>query len=80
MTPQVLSPGEDAVHRDHIGPLLSRARSEFLEMPGLRLTPVEAARLWAVDRVTSEQLLTGLAAVGFLCKNGKGAYLRASVA
>ena len=60
--------------------LLHRVRSEFLEMPGLRLTPAQAARLWALDRQTSERLLDGLTMAGFLFKNREGAYLRASVA
>ena len=63
-----------------IARLLRRARSEFLEMPGLRLTPVQAARLWAVDRLTSAQLLETLSGSGFLLKDRTGAYLRASVA
>ena len=54
--------------------LLSRARSEFLEMPGLRLTPVQAARLWAVDTATSERLLDRLTGLGFLARNSTGAY------
>ena len=61
-------------------PLLHRIRSEFLEMPGLRLTSAQAARLWALDRQTSERLLDGLTMAGFLLKNREGAYLRASVA
>ncbi len=60
--------------------LLQRIRSEFLEMPGLRLTPAQAARFWALDRHTSEQLLDGLTLTGFLFKNRDGAYLRASAA
>ena len=51
-----------------------------MEMPGLRLTPAQAARLWAVDRHTSERILDGLAMSGFLLKNREGAYVRASVA
>jgi len=63
---------------DTIAPLLHRVRSEFLEMPGLRLTPAQAARLWALDRPTSDRVLDGLTSAGFLAKNGKGAYLLAS--
>jgi hypothetical protein len=59
--------------------LLHRIRSEFLEMPGFRLTPAQAARLWAVDRQTSERILLGLAAAGFLINNREGAYVRATV-
>ncbi len=57
-----------------------RVRGEFLEMPGLRLTPQQAARLWALDRVTSEHVLDRLASAGFLARTAQGAYLLASAA
>jgi len=63
-----------------VAPLLERVRSEFLEMPGLYLTPNQAARLWALDAATSEQILDGLVNAGFLGKGRNGAYLRASAA
>ena len=72
--------GDCAVHEDGITPILHRVRSEFLEMPGLRLTPAQAARLWALDRATSERILDGLTAAGFLARNREGAYVRASMA
>ena len=62
---------------DGITGLLTRIRGEFLEMPGLRLTSAQAARLWAVDRRTSDWILDGLTAAGFL-RNREGAYLLAS--
>jgi hypothetical protein len=55
-----------------------RVRGEFMEMPGLRLTPAQASRLWAVDRLTSARILDGLAATGFLSRTREGAYVRAS--
>jgi hypothetical protein len=60
--------------------LLHRARGEFLEMPGLRLTPAQAARLWAVDARTSQWILDVLERAGFLLKTRTGAYLRATAA
>jgi hypothetical protein len=78
VTSDVQVPGRSC--DDAIGRLVVRVRGEFLEMPGLRLTPVQAARLWALDRHTSQQVLDGLAAAGFLLKNRDGAYLRASLA
>ena len=30
--------------------LLRRIRAEFAEMPGLRLTPAQATKLWGLDR------------------------------
>ena len=65
-------------HDEGITSLLHRIRSEFLEMPGLRLTPAQAARLWGMERHTSERILDGLALAGFLSKNRESAYLRAS--
>ena len=64
---------------DSITPLVHRVRSEFLEMPGLRLTPAQAARLWSLDRSTSDRILDGLTSAGFLSRNRHGAYLLASV-
>jgi hypothetical protein len=66
------------VHDDAIKRLLRRVRSEFLEMPGLRVTAAQAARLWALDCRTSEQILEGLTASGFLFRSREGAYLLAS--
>jgi|SoiMethySBSTD1v2_1073268.scaffolds.fasta_scaffold01155_6 DNA-binding IclR family transcriptional regulator len=60
--------------------LFPRARGEFLEMPGLRLTPQQAARLWAVDPAMSERLLDALAQAGFLNRNSAGAYSLTSMA
>jgi hypothetical protein len=64
--------------RPSVSALLLRARSEFLEMPGLRLTIAQAARLWGLDRMTSECLLNCLVATGFLWRRRDGAYLRVS--
>jgi hypothetical protein len=64
-------------HEDGITGLLTRIRGEFLEMPGLRLTSAQAARLWAVDHRTSEWILDGLTTAGFL-RNREGAYLLAA--
>jgi hypothetical protein len=60
--------------------LLERARSEFVEMPGLRLTSRQAARLWAIDCETSERILNRLVEAGFLGRRRDGAYLRVSAA
>lgn len=59
--------------------LVRRVRSEYLEMPGLRLAPVQAARLLAIEPELSESILEMLAADGFLSRTRNGAYLRRSV-
>jgi hypothetical protein len=63
---------------DRMGELQSRARAEYLEMPGLRLTAWQAARLWGVEIDISERLLANLVLSGFLWCNREGAYLRRS--
>jgi hypothetical protein len=65
-------------HEDSMTGLLTRIRGEFMEMPGLRLTSAQAARLWAIDHRTSEWILDGLTTAGFLLRNRQGAYLLAS--
>jgi hypothetical protein len=56
---------------------LRRARGEFLEMPGLRLTSAQAQRLWALERTTCETLLAALVAEKFLRRTPDGAFTRA---
>lgn len=51
--------------------LIQRARAEFNEMPGLRLTVAQAARLWSLDMGTSATMLTALVGTGFLMKHGE---------
>jgi DNA-binding IclR family transcriptional regulator len=54
--------------------LVRRIRSEYLEMPGLSLTPCQASRLWALDMSTTEWILETLVSVEFLRRNAAGAY------
>jgi hypothetical protein len=60
--------------------LEDRVRGEFLEMPGLSLTPQQASLLWAVDRATSQRVLARLTSSGFLARTRDGAYLRSTEA
>ena len=46
--------------------MLRRIRSEYLEMPGLRLTRRQAQRLWGLDEHTCAQLLDSLTESRFL--------------
>lgn len=55
--------------------LLDRIRAEFLEMPGLSLTPAQAQRLWGMDRATCEHLCGRLLEEGFLRLTSGGAYV-----
>jgi hypothetical protein len=60
---------------------VARVRSEFLEMPGLRLTMWQAQRLWGIDRPTCEAVIEELTEAHFLSKTRDGALvLRSSPA
>jgi hypothetical protein len=45
-------------------------------MPGLRLTEPQVQRLWGLDPVVSEALLSALLDVKFLKRTRQGAYMR----
>jgi hypothetical protein len=56
---------------------LNLIRGEYMEIPGLRLTKPQAQRLWGLDDVTSEALLSALVDVKFLRRTQQNAYVRA---
>lgn len=56
--------------------LTQRIRAEFIEMPGLKLTVPQAARLWSLSVVQSQWMLSELVGVGFLVRDSTGAYRR----
>jgi hypothetical protein len=57
--------------------LLHRIRGEFVEMPGLRLTGEQAARLWHLHPTRVTTLLRALVDANFLAHTADGAYRRA---
>jgi hypothetical protein len=56
--------------------ILRRIQGEFLEMPGLRLTEVQAQRLWGLDAGTCSALLDALISAKFLFRTRDGAFMR----
>ncbi len=52
-----------------------RIQAEYLEMPGLKLTSRQAARLWQLDAQTSASLLESMVAAGVLQRLRDGAYV-----
>jgi DNA-binding GntR family transcriptional regulator len=58
-------------------PLSMRVLGEYREMPGLRLTLQQAARLWQMDRATCEEVLMALVAEGLLARTRDGAFVYA---
>ena len=55
--------------------LVARARGEYSEMPGLRLTVAQACRLWQLDAVLCAKLFDHLVCEGFLQPTGTGFYI-----
>ena len=56
--------------------LVERVRSEFLEMPGLRLTLPQAARLWGLDLTACEAVVDALVRCEFLHRTASGSVAR----
>lgn len=61
----------------HAGEVLRRIRAEFEEMPDLRLTAPQAARLFGIEPRDCAFLLGGLVVTGFL-RMQDTEYIRAS--
>lgn len=54
-----------------------RVRCEYIEMPGLRLTPAQAERLWGVDAAATRSVIETLVEAKFLRQTMDGAFVRA---
>ena len=61
VTPFAPRPSKTEIER-----LLPRVREEFREMPGLRLTPGQAMRLWGLDLEMCRAVIDALVAVDYL--------------
>ena len=59
-----------------IDEVLQRIQGEFVEMPGLRLTPEQAQRLWGLERDVCDALLGALVDAKFLAQTRDGAFVR----
>jgi hypothetical protein len=55
--------------------LVARVRGEYREMPGLRLSFVQACRLWQMEARTCEMVLEALVTERFLVRSQNGAFM-----
>lgn len=55
--------------------LARRAEAEYREMPGLKLTAAQAARLWHLGATESAELLESMVRAGLLYRSRDGSYL-----
>ena len=56
--------------------LVTRIREEFREMPGLRLTPAQATRLWGLEGDACQKVIKALIDASFLRWTPAGAVTR----
>jgi hypothetical protein len=68
----------DRAHEEISDVILQRVYGEFLEMPGMRLTPSQAQRLWGLNERTCQLLLDYLVDAKFLSRSAHGNYGRSS--
>ncbi len=61
---------------DPLSEQVDRIRSEYREMPGLRLTFEQMLRLWSLDRRTGRVVLESLLDANFLEATSDGQYMR----
>jgi hypothetical protein len=57
--------------------IVRRIQCEFVEMPGLQLTPAQATRLWGLEREACQAVINALIASAFLRWTPTGAVIRA---
>jgi hypothetical protein len=62
----------------NVGPLVDRVRGEFNEMPGLRLTVPQAARLLGIEPAACSDVIDQLVQAAFLRKTADGMIVRAA--
>ena len=60
-----------------IADVLQRVRDEYEDMPGLRLTPSQAQRLFGLEPAACAASLDALLNENFLYRNGDGVFVRA---
>ena len=73
--PLRLEGGDHMVHVP-IVEIVQRIKGEYLEMPGLRLTPAQAQRLWDLDEPACDAVLGVLVDLKFLARTRDGAFVR----
>src|SRR5688572_22390494 len=79
-TSQIRSQEHEMAAQQPLDDVLRRVQGEYIEMPGLRLTPAQAQRLWGLDRNACDTLLGALVDAKFLFRTRDGAFMRSDQA
>jgi hypothetical protein len=61
---------------DTVTTIVERVRDEFMESPGLSLTPAQAQRFFGLDPARGASILSGLCDAGFLLRDKEGRFRR----
>ena len=56
--------------------IVRRVQCEFVEMPGLQLTPAQATRLWGLEREICSKVIDTLVAAAFLRWTAAGTVMK----
>ena len=67
---------DDIKAPDAFADALRRAQADFLEMPGLKLTVAQAARLWSFDSALCTTVLSTLVERRFLVRTRNESFAR----
>jgi hypothetical protein len=61
---------------DAVAALMQLVQAEYVEMPGLSVTFMQAQRLWGADAPSCREVFDALLERGFLTLTKKGRYVR----
>ena len=61
---------------ERIPALVTTIQNDFLDVPGLTLTPAQAQKRFGADKTTCDAVLSVLADAGVLVRTSDGAYAR----
>jgi hypothetical protein len=67
---------ETTIRPEHVLPWLQLIRAEYNEIPGLHLTRDQVRRLWALDDLMCDVVLSALVEGSFLRRTQTGQYVR----
>jgi hypothetical protein len=76
-TPALLAPDRQSPVCDRIAAWCAIVRTDFDEVPGMRLTVERARQLWSLDPDICRRVLERLVASDFLVRDADGCYGRA---
>ena len=62
---------------DALSAMTRQVQAEYVEMPGMALTPTQMQRLWHIDGALCDAVIESLVTSGFLTRRSDRHYVRA---